>query len=708
MIRWAKALFVGLGAYLLIGGVVSRPGVGVALNEYGGTITGGGGTSPSAAVTPNLDLTFEGGGYDALSSTVTIGSTGQTMDFQCFGTNADLTDWNCTNGYTPTLQAGTAPTVDQGVPTAVAADRSVDFNQGGYYQDATETSLGQITTEDFYMEALISMSAGTEVILGTYLAATPYWYLYTTGNRIFWRFDDASGNVNIGGSAGVTTGSWYFTAVCVNRNEASVNGAAVYENGTRAATANPSTVTSTLTAGTPTPFAIGDDNSASFPYAENIAYFGMAKRADWVTAGATGQADCDATARARFAAFVGLFDDTTVSDIADGTSTPTVMTRATDAEVFKADVRYTVGDGWPVFGPLVTDGQFGAWGEVDNMALQSTDLTTSWSELNGADTTDTSSNGDPFGTDTGDGLIADATDTSHGYTQAITLTAAPWTQSVYAKKGDVDFVILDNDTVVNTETWFNLNTGAAATTGAAVISATIEDACPGGVCSGWYRCAITYTGTAASHTIRYIGADTDNDTTYQGDGAAINVILTGMQVELADRVTPPIFTTTGTVQRNAMLLQYKMDDGNGGGDGAVGAMDIVFTLGDFDTQNISYMLHLSDGGVTTDRIAFRTPSSDGTFAFVRKTAGTNGDITGVIDLSDGVEKSSRMTWTTNEMILYTDGAADGPTDSTVTPPLGQDELDVGQSEADANSLNGWINRVRVWDTNVNTDPTTTP
>ena len=58
-----------------------------------------------------------------------------------------------------------------------------------------------------------------------------------------------------------------------------------------------------------------------------------------------------------------------------------------------------------------------------------------------------------------------------------------------------------------------------------------------------------------------------------------------------------------------------------------------------------------------------------------------------------------MTWTTNAVTLYIDGALDDATPDTVADmPDDLDEFDIGNSTADFNALNGTINRVRVWTT----------
>jgi hypothetical protein len=102
-------------------------------------------------------------------------------------------------------------------------------------------------------------------------------------------------------------------------------------------------------------------------------------------------------------------------------------------------------------------------------------------------------------------------------TQSVSST---YTQSMYAKAGTANYIILYNIAAVagSSLTWFNLATGVVGTTGAG-ITANMQS-----MGSGWYRCTITgKTGsTIANNLIDYKVANADNNTnTLAGDSIYI-------------------------------------------------------------------------------------------------------------------------------------------------------------------------------------------
>jgi len=123
-------------------------------------------------------------------------------------------------------------------------------------------------------------------------------------------------------------------------------------------------------------------------------------------------------------------------------------------------------------------------------------------------------------------LVADSTNGVHGIYQSITLTAATWCFSIFAKKGNQDWIALADATVANTLSYFNISTGVLGTVGSAA-DAYIED-----WGNGWCRCCIVFTGTAASHNIQIYTAEADGDAIFSGDGVTINTYLWGAQCEV--------------------------------------------------------------------------------------------------------------------------------------------------------------------------------
>lgn len=89
----------------------------------------------------------------------------------------------------------------------------------------------------------------------------------------------------------------------------------------------------------------------------------------------------------------------------------------------------------------------------ENKCLQSQTLGTTWTQT--ALTSITSDGAvAPDGTNTADGLVGTAADTQHGVEQAVTLTAASWTHSVYAKPGDKNWLYVGD---LVGDTWSLMN-----------------------------------------------------------------------------------------------------------------------------------------------------------------------------------------------------------------------------------------------------------
>jgi hypothetical protein len=87
-------------------------------------------------------------GVDNLDPALTINGTTVTPTFRYKGGDANGTNWAPWGyGETLTLQAGTAPSYNQGSPLLGTNDDSVLFNRGGYYL-ASNTTFADITTED--------------------------------------------------------------------------------------------------------------------------------------------------------------------------------------------------------------------------------------------------------------------------------------------------------------------------------------------------------------------------------------------------------------------------------------------------------------------------------------------------------------------------------------------------------------------------------
>jgi hypothetical protein len=148
----------------------------------------------------------------------------------------------------------------------------------------------------------------------------------------------------------------------------------------------------------------------------------------------------------------------------------------------------------------------------------------------------------PNGTLTADSIVENTANTGRyiGVGLGLSLTAAPYTMSVYLKKANRDWFSLGLFNGVDSKTaWFNLNTGTIGTIESG-ITASISDAG-----NGWYRCSVTRTMSGV--LTNYLGMSptlTDGGVAYLGNGTTASYIW-GAQIELGSTATTyqPIATT---------------------------------------------------------------------------------------------------------------------------------------------------------------------
>ena len=162
----------------------------------------------------------------------------------------------------------------------------------------------------------------------------------------------------------------------------------------------------------------------------------------------------------------------------------------------------------------------------------------------------------PNGVATADKVLANSGNTEHGVYNgtpfASNFVGEVYNYSVYAKKGTVDFLVLDHYQGSYTFTWFNLNTGTVGTV-ASGVTATIES-----VGNGWYRCSCTKAITAT--TLNFIGiylSNANNTWSFNAAGTE-SIYIWGAMVNLGS-TAKPYFPTTDRL--NVPRLTYQ----NGGG-----------------------------------------------------------------------------------------------------------------------------------------------
>ncbi len=126
--------------------------------------------------------------------------------------------------------------------------------------------------------------------------------------------------------------------------------------------------------------------------------------------------------------------------------------------------------------------------------------------------------------------------------------------SVYAKKGDVDFLAFRFEGAAVDYAYFNLASGTLGTIDSDYIEARITS-----VGGGWYRCEATRVLAASGNQAIMLSAQTDNDPTYAGAGTTA-IYIQDAQVNLGLVAQDYLETTTsavyGGVTDNLPRLDY--------------------------------------------------------------------------------------------------------------------------------------------------------
>jgi len=201
-----------------------------------------------------------------------------------------------------------------------------------------------------------------------------------------------------------------------------------------------------------------------------------------------------------------------------------------------------------------------------NMCLQSADFSTTWAQTAGSKTNigAVSANQtdwmDPAGTFTSDTLYAGSTASGIVATRQTGMTftdGQKYTVSVWAKKPasqGYDYLEISNEDQDNSMMGggftfaqaFNLTNGTVGNSEGTVDSTEIQE-----YSGGWYRCAVTFTGSTSEGQI-YFGARNDNAVnTETAHTLNDKMYLWGAQVENTEMMTSYIPTTTASANRAA-------------------------------------------------------------------------------------------------------------------------------------------------------------
>ena len=190
-----------------------------------------------------------------------------------------------------------------------------------------------------------------------------------------------------------------------------------------------------------------------------------------------------------------------------------------------------------------------------NLLLRSEELdNVIWSKTNATVTANSTTS--PSGILNADKLVENTVNAQHYINQSFLNSNSLFTYSIYAKKGERDFLFINafatipNNFTYLPSAYFNLNNGTVGTV--SNCNAFIQN-----VGNGWYRCIIQCTSVFPQTSLNvsfynYI-ANTISNNTYLGDGTS-GIFLWGAQVEAGSYATSYIPTVAAAVTRNAETI----------------------------------------------------------------------------------------------------------------------------------------------------------
>jgi len=253
------------------------------------------------------------------------------------------------------------------------------------------------------------------------------------------------------------------------------------------------------------------------------------------------------------------------------------------------------------------------------------------------------------------------TDSGSIFLSSLSLSSGTYTQSIFAKKKDKNFIVCYS---ANAErTYFNLSNGTIGTV-AAGNTAKIED-----YGNGWFRCAITYTITTGSVIAFYL-ADTDNSTTVTDSGG---VYIWGAQLEVQPTATSYIKSNSGSATtREADLV-------NGAGSAATFNslehtffVDLNSLFQSGTTSSISIVG--STGTVSSNRIMILKQANNTDVTFQIKSGGATAATETLSNIDSSVRQKLVITVKLNEVKYYRNGFLFATDTGTIPLPVSLGEI----------------------------------
>jgi hypothetical protein len=294
----------------------------------------------------------------------------------------------------------------------------------------------------------------------------------------------------------------------------------------------------------------------------------------------------------------------------------------------------------------------------------------------------------PDGTLTADKLVENTANSPHFVERSITLSTAAHSFSVFAKKGERNFLVLRGVAAgaLNVLAWFNLGTGAVGTLSAAGSGATRSITSVG---NGWYLCTLVIPSAVASaFEYRYHVSNADNVTTYTGDGYS-GIYIWGAMLESGAFATPYTPTVAAQVTRLAdsavmtgvnFSSWYRQDEG---------AFVVEATKYPIDSIVRPYF-DASDGSAA-NRIDMRRQNATQIWAII--TTGGAQQTGGAFEynFAAGENENVTLSYKTNDAAMCISGGVVASDSTVIIPRVSQ--LNIGMFGTGIQRLNSHIKRL---------------
>ena len=323
-----------------------------------------------------------------------------------------------------------------------------------------------------------------------------------------------------------------------------------------------------------------------------------------------------------------------------------------------------------------------------NLLLRSEEFENSaWNSSPGARTVTANQIAAPDGTTTADLVTADGTSTVHSVLQSLTLSAVPYSYSVFAKAGTNNFLQLRffvafGGSFAN----FNLATGVVGTTSGSVTSSI--QAYP----NGWYRCTMVFTTTAATSSVGIYIVSSASASSAEVNSLSTSVYLWGAQLEAGAFATSYIPTTTATVTRAADVASITGSNFSSWYNQTEGVFYGQYSVQGLSSQN--YLFTASED--TTTNNSHIVYSVNPNLRWQSLTGGVSQQIS---ILTGGHQAKVTYSCATAYQADNYAGSVNGlsvVTDLSGTVPTSITRMAIGSSPSSSFPLNGTIKRLAYW------------